>query len=88
MSQHDRVFGGWLDSLDGPRMGRRRNQPAQQPDRTQLTPEEVAAMWIYGDEYSRSGLSAIDWWKQLGDVRRQIVSDFVEQMQRAFASRT
>ena len=50
-----------------------------------LTSAEVAAMWLYGAEYAKSGLSAIDYYKQLSNSRRAVVADFVEQMRDAFA---
>lgn len=52
----------------------------------ELNPEEVAAMWLYGAEYAKSGRSAIEWWKRLDESRKRVVRDFVEQMRRALAS--
>jgi hypothetical protein len=49
----------------------------------ELTPDEVAAMWIYGAEYARSGMSATEWRKHLSDSRRAIVADFVTEMRAA-----
>jgi hypothetical protein len=50
----------------------------------ELAPGEVAAMWLYGAEYAASGLSAVDWYAQLSDGRRNVVTLFVDSMREAF----
>jgi hypothetical protein len=41
-------------------------------------------MWLYGAEYAASGLSAVDWYAQLSDGRRNVVTLFVDSMREAF----
>lgn len=48
-----------------------------------LTQCEVAAMWLYGAEYAKSGLSAMDWWKQLSNSRREVVRRMVAEITEA-----
>lgn len=48
-----------------------------------LTKEEVAAMWLYADEYGKSTLSAIDFWKQLDESRKRTVRAFLKELKRA-----
>ena len=50
----------------------------------ELTPEEVAALWLYGEEYAKSKLSATQWWKTLDEGRARVVIEFAEQMEKAF----
>ena len=58
----------------------------------QLKPEEVAAMWLYGSDYARSGMSAVQWWEHLRNgaadtaynaSRARNVRDFVDEMRKA-----
>lgn len=48
-----------------------------------LTPGEVAAMWLYGAEYARTGLSAVDFYASLSPSRKEIVAGFVTEMRDA-----
>lgn len=48
-----------------------------------LNPEVVAAMWLYGDEYSRQPLSAKDWYRSLPESRKATISRFVYDMDAA-----
>jgi hypothetical protein len=50
----------------------------------EMTPEEVAAMWLWGREYGPQPLSAADWYAQLSESRKRTVADFVGEMRQAF----
>lgn len=49
----------------------------------ELTKCEVAAMWLYGADYAKTGMGAIEWWKQLDASRRRVVQDFVARIEKA-----
>lgn len=51
----------------------------------ELTKQELVAMWFYGAEYARSGLSAVDWWKQLDASRQGAVNRFIAEYDRIAA---
>jgi hypothetical protein len=38
---------------------------------------EHAAMWLYGDEYAKFGLSAVDFYKRLPDDKKNLVITMV-----------
>jgi hypothetical protein len=42
-----------------------------------LTEEEVAAMWLMGDEYSGQSLGIVDFYEQLPEARKQMVRNFL-----------
>lgn len=48
-----------------------------------LTQCELAATWLYGEEYAMRGVSAIDFWRQLPRVSKQIVRDMVRDLMAA-----
>lgn len=53
----------------------------------ELTPEEVAAMWLYSADYARSGLSAVDWWQNMLEnepARARVIGEFAALMRQAF----
>jgi hypothetical protein len=52
------------------------------------TPEEVAAMWLYGAEYARQNLGIIDWYARLDASRRETVQRFVTAMRAALSRAT
>ena len=45
-----------------------------------LTQQEVAAMWLWGAEYARTGLSAIDFYRQLDASRKRVVAEMVDEI--------
>jgi hypothetical protein len=49
----------------------------------ELTPEEVAAMWLYGREYSRQSLGIIEWYARQDAGRKGTVQRFVAEMRAA-----
>lgn len=49
----------------------------------ELTKAEVAATWLFGAEYARSGLSAIDFYACLPQSRRNLVGDMLCAIDRA-----
>ncbi len=48
-----------------------------------LTRSEVVAMWLWGFEYARSGLGAIEWYEQLTPSRVRLVADFIGEYETA-----
>ncbi len=54
----------------------------------ELTRAEVVAMWLWGDDYARSGQSAIDWLKHLPPNRVRIVNDFMKRYESAGSAPT
>lgn len=51
----------------------------------QLTPEVVAAMWLFGEDYSRQPRGAKEFYSRLSASRKAVVKDFVNAMAAAFA---
>lgn len=47
---------------------------------SELTKCELAAMWLFGDVYAPSGLSARDFWKQLEPSKKQLVRDMIRSL--------
>lgn len=45
----------------------------------ELTRGEVVAMWLWGAEYAKSGLGAIEWFRRLSASRRDTVLRFLRQ---------
>ena len=57
-------------------------------DRQYLAPEEVAAMWLYGSQYAKSGMSARQWWAHIAPTSYgRVVRDFVAAMRAALPAR-
>ncbi|HEV8448551.1 MAG TPA: hypothetical protein VGQ44_17095 [Gemmatimonadaceae bacterium] len=48
-----------------------------------LTRPEVVAMWVWHEEYARSGLGAIEFFKRLDPSRVRVVADFIKQYEAA-----
>lgn len=48
-----------------------------------LTPNEVAAMWLWSSEYAKQGKGAIEFFKNLGESKQKICINMVEQMKEA-----
>jgi len=44
---------------------------------------EVVAIWLWGGEYARSGLSAIEWYRNLAPFQKNLVADFMRQYEAA-----
>ena len=45
--------------------------------------EAVAAMWLWGAEYSRSGLGSMGFWDQQNNARKMLCADMVKQIEKA-----
>lgn len=41
------------------------------------TRQERAAMWLFHDEYARSGSSCVDFWKNLSKSDKRLVDDMI-----------
>lgn len=49
----------------------------------ELTRLEIAAMWLWGAEYAKGGLGAIEFYERLTTSRRDTVKRFLEQLDAA-----
>jgi hypothetical protein len=47
-----------------------------------LTKVEVAAMWRYSDEYARSGLGAIEFWKRLPNHKKSLAREMINEIEK------
>jgi len=45
-----------------------------------LTKYEVAAMWLYGEDYAQSGLSAAAYWSRLSSAHQNTVIRMVDEI--------
>ena len=46
----------------------------------ELNKYEVGAMWVYGDDYSISRLSATQFWQQLSHNRKRVIVDMIDEI--------
>lgn len=49
----------------------------------ELTKYEVAAMWLFHDLYAQLGLSAIEFWQNIGKSKQDLVRKMVEEIEAA-----
>ena len=49
-------------------------------DPKSLSKYERAAMWLYGEDYAASGLSAVDFWRRLPKSRQNNVIEMVDEI--------
>ena len=49
-----------------------------------LTQHEIAAQWMYGSEYAKGGLSAIEFWSRLDARRRDLMREMVQEINAAY----
>lgn len=53
----------------------------------ELRSEEVVAMWLWGAEYAKGELSAIDFYRRLSESRKEMVDHFLAEIRKAEARR-
>jgi len=49
----------------------------------ELTKQETAAMWLWGEEYAKGGLSAKEFYARLPHERRQLIDAMLRQIAEA-----
>lgn len=48
-----------------------------------LTKQEIAAMWLYGDDYARRGIGAIAYYKLLSEFKKNNIDRMIKEISEA-----